>query len=1157
MLTPEDLILAFSDGRDHDHNGFAGDIAGWNFLDDDNDPYDDVQYGHGTGEARDSTAEANNGGSLGTCPNCMVLPLRVGESFVADANRFAEATLYATDAGADVVQEALGTLNAPLFARQAIEYAYQHGVTVIASAADEASEHHNEPGAMPDTIVVNSVTQYNAQFTSIPPSYLELNGCTNFGSRIDVAVPSSSCSSQAAGEAAGVAGLVYSAAENALAAGRIRAARDCRRVDGRRCTVTANEVRQLIASGDVGGSAPGDEGSGQPDDVDFAAQPESSCARARVATCTDPNRQITFAADQAGGVVGPLPDSTRYPARKGFDEFYGYGRLNAFKAVSAAQSGAIPPEAEITGPDWFTQIDPRRRHLPITGRVSARVPYRCRVEVAPGVQPNNGLAPAGDFHPVSSTWCDGRRVHTRPLAGTLATIDVMRLRAEFPPLPFAGNADAGRPQDANGRPNTQPYAFTVRVVVTTARGRAMSGEDRRQLYLHRDPQMLAGFPLQLHSDGDSSPLLADIDGDDRNELIVATSDGWVHAYRPDGREVPGWPVHTGRLPLHLGERAYGSVGAGHYAAVIGALAAGDLFGDGEIDVVADDDAGNVYAWNGHGQLVFHQHADRAFSGAPLAPFQTVRQGVRDRVEGGFLAAPVLARLSGARRGPLDIIAAGEDRHLYAWHADGRPVAGFPVLVADPDKVAAVDPVTGHITFRNVDADPGIDEDQGKIIDTPAVADLDGSGRPAIIVGTNEEYLAGTGDEGPVNIAPTNGLLTSIAGQAGLLTLANGRLYAIRATGDRGGQDPFLPGWPVKIGLIDAGLLPDVGEGINGSPVVASLRCPDGGPGLKIGVTPDAGPAVILNANGSSCYGRSGGADNTLASSFPTAPGRYDTPAFAAVGYPAFGSFDGHTTTFFAPVAGLFRAIDQDAPEYQGGQDFIGAWNPSLPSAPFLAGFPAPVNDLQFLTGPVVGQVLARPGQEVIGGTSSLDLAAVDGTGAPASSDWPKLTGDWTVATPALGSFGTLDSAPGARKDVVSITRSGVLSVDRTPAPACSPSSSPRFHHDDWNSGNSTVDAVPPGRPLLVAVGAHTVRFRAPGGDLMCGRAVRYQLVTSSHPITAAGFVHAQRLHTTLVPGRAGSVQRLVLGRGARRYLAIRALDAAGNVGLPLVVAIGH
>jgi DNA-binding transcriptional MerR regulator len=31
-------------------------------------------------------------------------------------------------------------------------------------------------------------------------------------------------------------------------------------------------------------------------------------------------------------------------------------------------------------------------------------------------------------------------------------------------------------------------------------------------------------------------------------------------------------------------------------------------------------------------------------------------------------------------GKLELIAAGLDRHVYAWHANGTPVAGFPVLV---------------------------------------------------------------------------------------------------------------------------------------------------------------------------------------------------------------------------------------------------------------------------------------------------------------------------------------------------------------------------------------------------------------------------------------------------------------------------------------------
>lgn len=1146
MLTPEDLILAFTDGRDHDHNGFANDIAGWNFVDDTNDPFDDVQYGHGTGEARDSTAEADNGGDVGTCPNCMVLPLRVGESFVTDANRFAEAAVYATDLGADVIQEALGTINAPRFAQQAIEYAYDHGVPVIASAADEAAEHHNMPGSMADAIVVNSVTKY-ASVTSSPPSYLQLNGCTNFGPRITLAVPSSSCSSEATGKSAGVAGLIISAAEDAVAAHRLRPSADCHRVDGSRCVITPNEVRQLMASGDIGSLAPADAGRGQTDDINFAAQPESSCA-SRAPSCTDPNRQITFAADQHGGAVGPLPHSTRYPARRGFDEFYGYGRLNAARAVSAAAAGTTAPEADITAPAWFTQVDPGALTVALRGAVAARTRYRCEVDIAPGGQPNNGV----DFHRVPSVWCDGRSIRTTPFRGILSLISIARIRALMPPRNFTGSIGA---QDANGRPNTMPDAFTARIVVRTAAGIPASGEDRRQLFLHRDRDLLGGFPLQLGGDGSSSPLLVDLDGDNRNELIVATSDGIIHALRPDGSELPGWPVATARLPLHLGERAYHAldgVGGDHHAAVIGALAAGDLFGDGRLEVVADDNQGNVEAWDESGRVVFRQHANRRFSGAPLTPFRTVRQGVRDRTEAGFVSAPVLASLDGHG---LDVIAAGEDRHLYAWHADGRPVAGFPVLVADPDKVAAVDPRTGHITFRNVDPTPGDSEDQGKIVDTPAVARFPGSPHPVIIVGTNEEYGAHTGDEGDVNISPSSSLLTSPLAKAGGLSLANGRVYAIRSDGALHGS-PFLPGWPVKIGLIDAGLLPDVGEGINGSPVIATLSCPFGGAGPKIGLTPDAGPAYILNPDGSSCYGTTAGRDNTLGTDFAPDARRYDTPAYAAVGYPAFGTLDGHTVSFVAPATGQFRAIDAAAPEYQGGEDFLGVWDPSRPTGPFRPGFPAPVDDLQFLTGPAIGQITARGGQSVIEGTSSLDLEAFGADGAAASGAWPKLTGDWTAATPTLGSFGTLDTARGARKDVVAITRSGVLSVYRTEASACSPSSSPRFHHDIANSGDSARDAVPPGVPVRVSLRNGVLRFHAPGDDLMCGTAARYELVTSSRPLSAASFARARRLSVSLRPARAGALQRLALPARGLKFFALRAVDSAGNVGRPMLLKNG-
>ena len=56
------------------------------------------------------------------------------------------------------------------------------------------------------------------------------------------------------------------------------------------------------------------------------------------------------------------------------------------------------------------------------------------------------------------------------------------------------------------------------------------------MYLHRDQDMLAGFPQRSCpdiTDGESSPAFADLDGDNRNELIVGSSNGFVHAYTYD------------------------------------------------------------------------------------------------------------------------------------------------------------------------------------------------------------------------------------------------------------------------------------------------------------------------------------------------------------------------------------------------------------------------------------------------------------------------------------------------------------------------------------------------------------------------------------------------------------------------------------------------
>ena len=185
LLDGSDLIHSFSDGVDDDGNGFVDDIAGWDFLWNDNDPYDDTRYDHGTFEAREAANMGNDGQSgIGPCPNCFVLPVRVGDSFVADGSSFAMGTVFAVDAGAALVLEALGTVNHPSYATAAIEYAWDRDVLVVASAADETAWHPNAPGWVHHTLYVHAIVpDTDAEEAT---TFLAYSNCTNHGARLDL-----------------------------------------------------------------------------------------------------------------------------------------------------------------------------------------------------------------------------------------------------------------------------------------------------------------------------------------------------------------------------------------------------------------------------------------------------------------------------------------------------------------------------------------------------------------------------------------------------------------------------------------------------------------------------------------------------------------------------------------------------------------------------------------------------------------------------------------------------------------------------------------------------------------------------------------------------------------------------------------------------------
>jgi hypothetical protein len=952
FISPEDLIRTFGTkgGRYYyGHHrqrpaGFTEAIAGWNFLDNNNNPYDDVHYDHGSGEAEDATGAADvSGGDPGTCPNCMVLPIRVGESFIADSDNFAQGVMFAVDSGASVIQEALGSYDITSVTQQAINYALQHGVPIVASAADEEAEHHNLPGYLPHTIVVNSVTESATELgipIQTPLSYLHLNGCTNYGANIAVTVESSSCSSEATGKTGGIVGLAESAARDAVARHTLAAYPGLRTVGGARVPLSVNEVQQLVTM--------------TADDVDFA-------------TAAPP-----YGAPKNYLELSPLP-TRRYPTLPGYDMYTGYGRINAASIVRRIARGDIPPEASLDG-QWFRTFTTHQT-ITVRGMVGAvrAAHYHWELQAAAGVQPKPST-----WHTLRTGSGRGGRAGIR--RGVLASVPASRIASLFRP----GTGFKGGPVTRNGSPNPDRFTFSLRLVVMDNKHRI--GMDRRADFLHDDPSLIHALHKHYGGSIDATPTLAPIGPHYTDALLVATTDGVINAYDVKGSQLPGWPVRTLPLPVHRGEAAYrsGSVTDIPHGPIIGGVAVGDLHNSHgrHPDVVATDFTGHVYAWNAKGHLLagFPRSVHRPYGG-PAARDQN------NRVQRAFLGAPALASLQGGHR--LDIVAAAMDRHVYAWQPSGRSVPGWPKLLIDRSKVRRINPRTNKVSFK---ADSRVDQGS-PLVDTPAIGALSGHGRPDVVVGADEEY-----DETP-NIS----LLSPdafVLGKVPLLSPGNSRIYALNSHGK------VLPGWPARIADLDEGLLPDVGDGTTGSPALAAIGGGgrlDVGTATSVGpayILKGNGTSAI----GTGIDGKAIVA-STILGGIGDSP---EVPTIAVEGMPIFAPLGAGApgVSLITPAASLGKALDAVIPDQQIlNNNEIDAWNST--TGLLQPAFPQVVNDLEFIVSPIVGDVGGdAAGPYLVTASALYDVRAIDGTGKEAPG-FPKFDGGWMVNSPTFGRLGSM------------------------------------------------------------------------------------------------------------------------------------------------------
>lgn len=961
LIDPGDLILMFSDGKDDDGNGYTDDICGWDFYRNDNDAYDDTRYGHGTGEANDSVAEGNNmQDSIGTCPKCTFIPMRVGESFITDVNEFGKAVIYASDLrdpfdqnkhAIRVIQEALGTINQTPFSKAAIDYAYANGLTVDASMADENSRHHNMPAAANHTLPVHSI-RYDGPNYRNSSTFLAFDSCTNYGGHGGVSVSGTSCASEATGRMAGILGLVYSmglSLQNPI-------------------NLTAEEVMQIMKQ--------------SADDVDVL--------ESRTAT----KDSFTF-----------------YESLPGWDQRFMYGRANAYKALKMVQAGRIPPEVDIVSPAWYQPIfaDRVQGAVAIMGRVVATraTSYDYVVEWAPGVEPSDDL-----FKPLIGEVKNVPGMNTTGGATPLATFDPRQLDTAHVPDPDS-IPRCNREKTFCWGPNDRTVTLRVRAVAHYGSG-DVRGEARRTIAVTNsknglDDDLMPGFPVDVGTSVEGSPKLADIDGDGVKEMVLPTTDGSIHVWSLKGSgpvELPGFPFRTERIdglnpalaqleptvPSYQDAPAYKAGKNGGVdpdmarEAIISAPAVGDLDGDGKKEIVVATWGGTLYAIDRTGKLLpgWPKRLPLVPS-CPLDPSKPKPMGdcmdLYHSWARGTYGSPVLADMD--KDGKPEIVQSAFDGNIWVFKADGSQLAGWPVRVHHP-----------------------LAEKTDRVMATPAVADFNGDGIPEIVTTSNEE-VGGGGQAGAVFVIDGRG---SAAPNGPYLpnwpvTRPSLRLFPVVATG--------LVASPA-VADFDGDGKPDVLIQGNGAPPLVVKADPGKQPSLS------NDPPNQLPGWNDPMSGQSGpGFAPTSVFGEQTQATSPDT-MFPLFSQPAIGDLDqdgvpdvvmsGGSLSLAGSLAGggLARPFQQLMAAWSGKTGFM------------LPGSPVVIEDFTFLNNHAIADINGDDYPEMITGSGAYFLHAADGCGVEPKG-WPKFTGGWIISTSAVGDLdgnGTLEVTSATRNGFV-------------------------------------------------------------------------------------------------------------------------------------------
>jgi thermitase len=171
---------------DDDGNGYIDDVTGWDFANADNDPTDDL--GHGTNVAGIIGANVdNNIGYAGVDLNCKLMILKgLDETNYGYYSWWSEAIYYAVDHGAKVINMSMGGNSISTTLENAVKYALGNNVTMVICMMNTNSNTIFYPAGIAGVIAVGS-TDANDRRSN--PFFWSSTSGSNYGNHLSVVAP--------------------------------------------------------------------------------------------------------------------------------------------------------------------------------------------------------------------------------------------------------------------------------------------------------------------------------------------------------------------------------------------------------------------------------------------------------------------------------------------------------------------------------------------------------------------------------------------------------------------------------------------------------------------------------------------------------------------------------------------------------------------------------------------------------------------------------------------------------------------------------------------------------------------------------------------------------------------------------------------------------